>query len=252
MSFSETFVSPGLTQYISQPATFAKMFWWGLQTRARDYMAELSMRIQSKPSFFTGAAYKPNKKAIGPMAKNMHYQMLEATAAGDLPTLRRLLTTAHLDQISGLIARRPRGQKVKWELLSYKGKPTIANNKVMMVPGPAPMYIRQVVVTIRSRQRFTWTQEDATAANVGNGNRRKAAAAAATAKPAAEPRVVEKDVKENVILVAVLDRSTWKTTDWRIFGFIEDTTPESWLKENELVTSASKDGATQIGSVQHR
>lgn len=241
-------------QYLSQPSVFAKMFWWSLKARVSDYFAELSVRMQSKPSFLKGAVFKPNRKAIPPMAKNMHYQMLEATAAGDTATLRRLLTTSHLDEIAGLISRRPRGQRCQWELLSYKGKPKIANNKIVMIPGPVPVYIRQVVVTIRSRQRFTWTMDEVAAAGAQGNNkaRRKAAAAAAAANPPREPRVVEKDVKENVIMVAMLDRTTWQTADWRIFGFISDTTPESWLQENDLVTSASKDGVTSMGGVQHR
>ncbi|KAL1890859.1 hypothetical protein Sste5346_008000 [Sporothrix stenoceras] len=248
----QTFVAPSLGQYVSQPAVFAKMAWWGLKARVSDYFAELAVRMQSKPGFFKGAIFKPNKKAIPPMAKNMHYQMLEATAAGDVKTLRGLLTTAHLDEISGLISRRPRGQRCKWELLSYKGKPKIKSNKVIMIPGPMPMYIRQVVVTIQSRQRFTWTMDEAaTAAGVQGGKaRRKTSAAAATPPPA--PRVVERDVKENVIMVAILDRQTWQTADWRIFGFIQDTTPESWLNENELVMTASKDGTTSLGGVNHR
>ncbi|CAK7218160.1 hypothetical protein SEUCBS140593_003451 [Sporothrix eucalyptigena] len=247
----ETFVAPPLGQYMSQPAMFAKMFWWGLKARVSDYVAELSVRLQSKPSFFKGAIFKPNRKAIGPMAKNMHYQMLEATAAGDVRTLRRLLTMSHLDEISALIARRPRGQRCTWELLSYKGKPKIASTKVVMIPGAMPMYIRQVVVTIRSRQRFTWTQDETAVAGANNNKARRRGAAAPTAEPA-PPRVVEKDVKENVILVATLNRQTWQTHDWRIFGFIQDTTPESWLHEHELVLQSSKDGVTRVGGVEHR
>ncbi|KJR89502.1 uncharacterized protein SPSK_06433 [Sporothrix schenckii 1099-18] len=248
----QTFVPPPMGQYLSQPTVFAKLFWWGLKSRVSDYFAELSIRLQSKPSFFKGAVFKPNKKAIAPMAKNMHYQMLEATAAGDIATLRRLLTTSHLDEITGLISRRPRGQRCQWELLSYKGKPKLVSHKVVMVPGAMPMYIRQVVVTIRSRQRFTWTMNDVARAQGNIRMRTKTAAAAAAKNPPSAPRVVEKDVKENVILVAMLDRQTWKTADWRIFGFIQETTPESWLQENDLVANASKDGITSLGGVTHR
>lgn len=238
---------------MSQPAVFAKLYWWGLKNRVSDYFAELSLRMQSKPGFFKGAIFKPNKKAILPLAKNMHYQMLEATAAGDLKTLRRLLTTSHLDEISGLVSRRPRGQRCQWELLSYKGKPKLTSHKAVMIPGAQPIYIRQAVVTIQSRQRFTWTMDESAAATAPNNkSRRKTNAAAATAKPAPEPRVVEKDVKENMILVAMLDKQTWQTADWRIFGFIQDTTPESWLNEQELVMEASKDGTTSLNGVQHR
>lgn len=238
---------------MSQPAVFAKMYWWGLKSRLSDFFAEFSLRMQSKPAFFKGAIFKPNLKAIPALAKNMHYQMLEATASGDLKTLRRLLTTSHLDEISGLISRRPRGQRCQWELLSYKGKPKLTSHKAVMIPGPQPIYIRQAVVTIQSRQRFTWTtDESASAATTPKSRRKTAAAAAAAAKPAPAPRVVEKDVKENIILVAMLDKQTWETADWRIFGFIQDTTPESWLNENELVMSASKDGTTSLNGVQHR
>lgn len=242
-------------QYLSQPSVFAKMAWWGLKARFSDYLAELSVRLQSKPSFFKGAVFKPNRKAIGPMTKNLHYQMLEATAAGDLRTLRRLLTTSHFDEIAALVARRPRGQRCQWELLSYKGKPRIVSNKIVMIPGAVPTYIRQVVVSIRSRQRFTWTMDEAvvSADNHSGTNRRRAGAPVSTPAAApAPPRVVEKDVKENLVMVATLNRSTWQTLDWRIFGFMTDTTPESWQLEHDLVTSSSKDGVTRIGGVEHR
>ncbi|CAK7224729.1 hypothetical protein SCUCBS95973_005616 [Sporothrix curviconia] len=261
----ETFVPPNMGQYVSQPGTFAKMFWWGLKARFSDYFAELSVRLQSKPSLFKGAMFKPNRKAIGPMTKNMHYQMLEATAAGDLRTLRRLLTMTHYDEIAALVARRPRGQRCQWELLSYKGRPTIVSNKIVMIPGAMPTYIRQVVVTIRSRQRFTWSMDEAAAtggasgggASGGGANRRRAnasasASAQAAAATPAPPRVVEKDVKENIVMVATLNRSTWQTLDWRIFGFMTDTTPESWQLEHDLVASSSKDGVTRVGGVEHR
>ncbi|CAK7263611.1 hypothetical protein SEPCBS57363_000653 [Sporothrix epigloea] len=251
----ETFVPPSMGQYISQPSVFAKMAWWRLKARFSDYLAELSVRLQSKPSFFKGAVFKPNRKAIGPMTKNMHYQMLEATAAGDLRTLRRLLTMSHFDEIAALVARRPRGQRCQWELLSYKGKPRIVSNKIVMIPGAVPTYIRQVVVSIRSRQRFTWTMDEAVAStgNHSGTNRRRAGASASTPAAApAPPRVVEKDVRENLVMVATLNRSTWQTLDWRIFGFMTDTTPESWQLEHDLVTSSSKDGATHIGGVEHR
>ena len=242
-------------QYLSQPSTFAKMFWWGLKARFSDYFAELSVRLQSKPSLLKGAVFKPNRKAIGPMTKNMHYQMLEATAAGDLRTLRRLLTMTHFDEIAALVARRPRGQRCQWELLAYQGKPKIVSSKIVMIPGPVPTYIRQVVVTIRSRQRFTWTMDEAAAAGSGSASRRRAAASssssAASAAPA-PPRVVEKDVKENIVMVATLNRTTWQTLDWRIFGFMTDTTPESWQHEHELVASSSQDGVTRVGGVEHR
>ncbi|CAK7270176.1 hypothetical protein SEPCBS119000_003954 [Sporothrix epigloea] len=245
----ETFVPPSMSRYMSQPSVFAKMVWWGLKARVSDYLAELSVRLQSKPSFFKGAIFKPNRKAIGPMTKNMHYQMLEATAAGDLRTLRRLLTSSHYDEIAALVARRPPGQRCQWELLSYKGKPRIVSSKIVMIPGSVPMFIRQVVVSIRSRQRFTWTTDEAStnSSSHGGANRRRAGSQAPT-----PPRIVEKDVKENLVMVATLNRTTWQTLDWRIFGFMTDTTPESWQHEHDLVKSSSNDGATRMGGVEHR
>ncbi|CAK7223682.1 hypothetical protein SBRCBS47491_005290 [Sporothrix bragantina] len=251
--FPQTFVPPSMGQYMSEPTMFAKMFWWGLKARFSDYFAELSVRLQSKPSLLKGPVFKPNRKAIGPMTKNMHYQMLEATASGDLRTLRRLLTMTHYDEIAALVARRPRGQRCQWELLSYKGKPKIVSNKIVMIPGAVPTYIRQVVVAIRSRQRFTWTMDESVA-NAGNNgsNRRRGANASTPATPPNPPRVVEKDVKENIVMVATLNRTTWQTLDWRIFGFMTDTTPESWQHEHDLVASSSQDGVTRVGGVEHR
>ncbi|EFX03336.1 hypothetical protein CMQ_3265 [Grosmannia clavigera kw1407] len=228
-----TFVPPPMTQYLSSPGTFAKLFWYRLKTRATDAMSELSVRLQSKPGFFQGGRFKPHKKALVPMAQTMHAQMLEATAAGDTATLGRLLTHSHMDEVAGLIARRPRGRRCQWELLSYQGRPRLVDSKVVMIPGPTSTYIRQIVVSIRSRQRFTWF--DDRTAKPGTGP---------SPLPAPSLSVVEKDAKENVVLVASLDRSTWETSEWRIFGFMPETTVESWEDEVRLVDQATKDGST--------
>lgn len=218
-----TFVAPSWRQYFGQPATLAKLLWYRTKSRVSDALSELSVRLQSKPSFFRAARFKPNKQALVPLAKTMHYQMLEATAAGDTATLSRLLTNSHLDEVASLIARRARGSRCQWELLEYRGRPRLVDSKLVMIPGPVATMVRQAVVSIRSRQRFTWTDE----------------------RGRTEPSVVEKeDVRENIVLVAALDRKTWETSEWRIFGFLPETTVESWEDEIQLMDRATKEGTT--------
>ena len=214
-------------------------------------MADISVSLQSKKGWLGKARFKPNRKALLPMAKNMHYEMLEATASADMTTLRRILTRAHLDEVETLITHRPRGQKCKWELLSYQGRPRVTSHKVVIIPG-TNTFVRQAVVTIRSRQRFTWMAagEDETratksingidAANNKNVRRRTRPAKEQGAVVQKPPTVVEKDVKENIVLMSTMDPSTYKTSEWRIFGFLPDTTLYNWKSESALMEKATK------------
>lgn len=262
----QTFVPPDWKLYISQPSNFATLYWAGVKSRFTEFMAEISVRIQSKKGWLGKARFKPNRKALLPLAKNMHYEMLEATASADMTTLRRILTRANLDEVESLIAHRPRGQKCKWELLSYQGRPRVTSHKVVIIPG-TNTYVRQAVVTIRSRQRFTWMQAgnddtpvaksinniDTTGKNVRRRVRTvKETGSSAVQKP---PTVVEKDVKENVVLMATMDPKSYATSEWRIFGFLPDTTLHGWKKENALMdraASASKAESKQLKKLKRK
>ncbi|OAA53481.1 hypothetical protein SPI_09409 [Niveomyces insectorum RCEF 264] len=214
----QTFVNPTMSRYLGSPAVFAKLLWHRFKTHAADRYAEFSLRVQSKPGFFQAGRFRPNRAGIVAVAKSMHYDMLAATAAGDTRTLARLLTTSHYDDVAGLLARRPAHRRYGWELLAYQGRPQLVDCKVAVIPGPFALCMRQAVVRIRSRQRFTSERHDG-----------------------ADRTVVEKDVTENVVLLATLNRTTWETSEWRIFGFMPETTLPEWEAEKKLVEQASKE-----------
>lgn len=200
-----------------------------LFVKGRDFLSRLGMKWSSKPTLLKPAMYKPNTSKIVPMAKALHVAMYEALAKGDKATIRKTCGTVLANRLIATVDARPAGRRYGWELVRYNKTlwrfPRIADNKLMPMQRdpragnriPSPI-LRQVVVTIASRQRrveYDYSKQ-------GGGK----------VIPGSEKEV---DIVENLVLSQPLDRYTFiPTRDWKILGLIGETTREKWKEDQEF------------------
>ncbi|KAJ9160510.1 hypothetical protein NKR19_g3137 [Coniochaeta hoffmannii] len=232
-----TWVRPPLGRFPRSPS----YLYHYLFTKGRDFLGRLGMKWSSKPGLFKPALYKPNTSKIVPMAKAMHVAMYEALARGDKAALRKTCGAVLADRFAATIDSRPPGRRYGWELVRYNWTmpwryPRIMDHKLTplqrdprLSDNAHPPVLRQVVVTIASRQR----RVEYDYGKQGGGR----------VVPGSEKEV---DVVENVVLSQPLDRDTWvPKADWKIISLIGETTPEKWREDKELMESMERLHAQQ-------
>jgi protein MBA1 len=156
------------------------------------------------PGGWLNRPIKLSRSTLVPTALALHKQMYSAFAEGDVRTLRDICADGLYESFRARIGNRQRGEKVKWELVRYKGNGRLMSNRAGRLPieGAA---VRQVVVRVRSVQTLTrWR----------NGKQ-------------VEGSGVEKVTTEYVVLQRRL--VNWKEQEWQVWG----TTQATGLKELE-------------------
>jgi protein MBA1 len=193
-----------------------------------DAGTRLGYRFSSKRGLFKPALYKPQTAKLVPTAKALHRAMYEALARGDKEGLHKVCGVELRNRFERAIDGRDPGRRFEWELVRYNktlwGYPRIVDNKLNAIPIPdqrpnsRPPFLRQVVVAIASTQRrVQYDHSKAGGGRVVRGSE------------------VEVDVVENVVMACTLDRDTYVATDWKIIALVDETTPEKWTQEMELV-----------------
>ena len=165
----------------------------------------------------TRPQFKARLSKIPPTAKIMYRELLEAFAAGDKETIKKVCTPHLASQYNNAIDKRSRGVGVRWELVKYSGSPKLKS--YMIIPMNSKnneVLTEQAVVAISSTQRSSkWN----TALN--------------QPVPGSER---ERDGVEYVVLKREYSKALWRpTTDWQIWGTTEPTTLKAIRDDMEMI-----------------
>ncbi|KAK2067421.1 hypothetical protein P8C59_001164 [Phyllachora maydis] len=216
-----TFVKPPFHKFpFSSPRKLYKLTWGWLRSRVTSLVRTVIFKLSSKPSIWERALWRRNYKAIIPQAKALHRAMSEALAAGNKPALAKVCVTKLSAKLGAAIDARPTGRRLTWELVKYNSA-RIADAKVLTImEEPVRVTIYQVVVRIKSRQRLVEYDDS----------------------PQGGGRMVPGSAKElhlveNVVLTTMVDSETYRLSEWRIWGIVKDSTPES-VAEDEVLMKA--------------
>lgn len=164
-----------------------------------------------------------SKKDVGRIAEELHEEMSEALAAGEVDSLAPVVCGGLLRSLQRRVAARPPGQHFKWTMVKRFGEPRVLSYKVMQMSLPgssAKPGMAQAVVRLKLRQRleaidrvetrFFGRKEDGTV----------------------EGSAVDRVVTEHVIISKMF--SSTKDSDWKLYGFTEPISSfESWSKASE-------------------
>ncbi|TLD33090.1 hypothetical protein PspLS_01433 [Pyricularia sp. CBS 133598] len=225
-----TMVAPPVVRSIFQsPGDGVKLQFDRVRSKAMDAFRLVTSYIVSKPSVFTSGTIQIQRGKIVPTAKELHRSLSEAFAAGDLDTLRRVCWPNLYQTLSAKVSRRPVGVRRQWELVSYTGTlmyPRIADHKLMEIPrrDGTKATAQQAVVTIRSRQRLTQFNDK-------------------TGESTAPPK--ELDVTEHLVMQRELDPNVPTPGHWRVFGYADETTYQSWLADKRGLEILARQGGAQ-------
>lgn len=191
----------------TEPRTFLRFQYYRYRSRLRDFISLLVIKLSSPGAGrWFRKSLKLKRRAVRPKALELHQQMYRYFADGDIDQLRELCTEGLMDSFQTRIEWRARDEKVRWELLKYNGRPKVVSDRATMYPVDG-MALRQAVVRIASRQRWTRT--------VGG----KVVEGSGEARDVVEYVVVQNTVKE------------WKMQSWKVWGMTGVTTAEdveSW------------------------
>ncbi|OTA80847.1 hypothetical protein M434DRAFT_401585 [Hypoxylon sp. CO27-5] len=226
-----TFVAPPLWRYPRQPSKFAHMLWLNVKARAQSLWAIMSMKMLSQPTMiFSKPLFKFHKSAVIPTAKALHVQMSEAIAAGDKETLRSICTPELFQTLAATIDSRPRGVRAEWELVRYDQRwrfPRIADWRVGYQPlhdGSMKM-VKQAVVSIASIQRIARYDDSKGGIKIAGSQR-------------VRPMI------EHLVIQAVVDKTTYESAPWKIWGTLSEMTYEEYLADVENLQAIMSD---QVG-----
>lgn len=204
--FDDTFITPSgsdLPSLFSNPHGLIKLQWWRLRYRLRDFVTCLAFKWAS-PSVksWYNPVVKLNRSKIAPSAIALHQTMYTAFGDEDVHTLRKICVDGLYDSFRSRIASRPKGERVKWELVKYNKSAKLVSNRASRFPSPwQDAAIRQAIVRISSRQKLTRLNSNGEIIP-GTGK--------------------EKDVVE--YLVVQQKYWQWRGEDWQVWGTTDVTT----------------------------
>jgi hypothetical protein len=166
------------------------------------------------------------------LAKEMHHDLLEAFAEGDINTTERSLKNisapGFFKHLSSRVSARPFTQRLKWTLLKYNATPRVVASRA--TPMPKPMEhsgVRQMVVRIESQQQMEqWDYE----VHQSFAKKQKAKSEEQIYEEKKERGEVETTVKD-VTEYLVLQQRIWRgeTLPWKIWGLAtEHASLEDW------------------------
>ncbi|TLS23595.1 uncharacterized protein PpBr36_05601 [Pyricularia pennisetigena] len=227
---ARTLIAPPVFRSIFQsPTEGAKLQLDRVKTKSMDAFRMVASYIASKPSVLASGRLQIQRGQIVPTAKELHRSLSKAFAAGDLDTLRRVCLPSLYQMLSAKVLQRPTGIRRQWELVSYTSTlmyPRIVDHKLMEIPrrDGTRTTAHQAVVTIRSRQRLAHFN-DKTGVSTG------------------PPK--ELDVTEHLIMMRELDSNASTPSDWKVFGYADETTYQSWQEEKRGLELLAKQGGAQ-------
>ncbi|KAK0656314.1 hypothetical protein B0T16DRAFT_399066 [Cercophora newfieldiana] len=222
-----TLIPPPLSQWPRQPKPFFNFFWDVVKAWGRGKLQVLMMSISSKKGILKPRQFKLNNAQVILTAKAMHREMAEALAVGNKDALTKLCVKALATPLSANIDSRQNSRRYDWELVKYSGwrNPTIVSQSLSpILQSKGSPLMRQVIVRIKSRQRRTTYHKSANGLwQVNEGGKQ------------------EMDLEEYVALVSIVKPTTWASSEWRILGSVEPTTPEEWEMEKNALNAIEQE-----------
>ncbi|VUC37165.1 unnamed protein product [Clonostachys rosea] len=217
--FPSTFVSVPLSQYPKSPSQFLAYQW----ARTRHYftgvVSLLSIKLQSMEKWTTRPKWKAQRGKIPPTAKAMYREMLEAFANGDKLALEKLCTPFFAEKMSGAIDRRPRDERIHFEVVKY--------NKSLFYPRLSSYMISQY----NPKDRIN-VQEQAIVAIASTQKMYKYSARTGETVPGS---VKVQDKIEYVVLMRILNTQTYERGDWKIWGTAKTTSLDAFREEQAAI-----------------
>uniref|UniRef100_A0A8H7NPG1 Large ribosomal subunit protein mL45 n=1 Tax=Bionectria ochroleuca TaxID=29856 RepID=A0A8H7NPG1_BIOOC len=156
---------------------------------------------------------------IPPTAKAMYREMLEAFASGDKRALERLCTPFFAEKMSGAIDRRPRDERIHFEVVKY--------NKPLFYPRLSSYMISQY----NPKDRVN-VQEQAIVAIASTQKMHKYSARTGETVPGS---VKVQDKVEYVVLMRMLNTQTYERSPWKLWGTAKTTSLESFREEQAAI-----------------
>ena len=222
-AFPETFVPPPLFKNFTQPKLWLRMLKARTHMRLLSWMTTMGVRVQSIPPKHFLPVYRPTKGPLVPTAKALHRSLFEAFARGDMAELRKVAVARLYNSLGEKVQRRAKYRRFEWHLVRYTSRPRLLDHQTEKMPlnekGTAYMVTRQAVVAIASRQRLVEYDD---------------------AKGGAVVSDKEVDLVENVIIMANVDQNTYKTDEWKIWGFADESTWEEYSNTLALAETQKK------------
>ncbi|KAI5867726.1 hypothetical protein GGS23DRAFT_593013 [Durotheca rogersii] len=220
-----TLVAPPIWRYPREPTKFFHMLWLNLKARFQTLAMIVSVKVVSQPKLLLSRPrFRFGLSAAVPAAKALHSRMSEALAVGDKETLRSICTPELFRTLAATIDSRPPGVRAEWQLAHYDMAwryPRVADWRVSFQPlrDGGNKLIKQVVVSIASTQRITRYDDSRGGVRIAGSDRIR-------------PRMVE-----HLVLQATVDRATYQSSPWKIWGTLPEMTYESYRAELENVES---------------
>lgn len=215
-------MSAPLSRYPKSPTEFLAYQWHRSKSYLAARMSVLGAKVDSMgKKWTTKPRLKIHSGKIAPTAKIMYRELLEAFAAGDKATIKKLCTPAYADKFLMSIERRKPDERLHFELkdtntLIY---PRLRSHMI----GDGSFYqkgtlLEQAVVAVSTQQKLYKTK-----------------ASTGETIPGSE-RVLDR--LEHVVLSREIRNDTYTRTPWRIWGTTNYTTLEKmrerakfWEKE---------------------
>lgn len=161
--------------------------------------------------------WRPRSRKIGTTAKAMYREVLEAFAAGDIQTIERLCVPAYALKLSAAIQKRDPRERVLFEVLKYHRPytfPKLKSHQIRAVNEfEQHILTEQAVVGIDSTQQLM--RQDIRTGSVIPGS------------------VKIQQKVEYVVMTRNVDKRTWESAPWRIWGTTAEKPLEAWLKDME-------------------
>jgi protein MBA1 len=204
-----TFVPLPFSQYPRSPSDFFAYTWIRLKAWITSTVSVLQAKLQSQEKWTSRPRWKARRGRIAPTAKAMYRDMLEAFAAGDKETLNRLCTPHFAGKLLAAIDRRPRNERVHFELVRYN-KPLFyprLSSYLIGLFNPLDKYSlrEQAIVAIASTQAMSRIHSNQQEKEISK-------------------TLKTQDKVEYVVLVRDVDSRTWQSTSWQIWGTTTFTT----------------------------
>lgn len=203
-----TFVSAPLSKYPKHPTDFLSYQWHRTKSWFAARMSVLGAKVDSMgKKWTTKPKLKIHRGKIAPTAKTMYCEVLEAFAAGDRATIRKLCTPAYADKFLMAIERRKASERLHFDIKDGKGLfyPKLSSHMI----GDGSFYaknslLEQAVVAISTKQELYKTK---------------------TSTGEMIPGTVKvQDRVEYIVLLREIKTDTYERTPWRIWGTTNVTT----------------------------
>jgi len=213
-----TFIFPPFFKHFTQPRLWLRLLAARARTRYGDFSGEMMARLASIPPAGFRPQLRLDKKALVPAARAAHRALSDALARGDLTALRRVAMPPLFSSLAARVQRRPRRRRLEWQLVRYTAPARLLQHSIERMPvdssGTSVLVTRQAIVAVASRQRLV-EYDDADGGAVVSEK--------------------EVDLTENVIIMAFVDPHTYKTGEWKVWGFGDELKLKDYEKAQEVM-----------------